>query len=254
MSTDVRHASTTDHRIRRLAEYDPADTTNQPAKPQGVRLPMVAFPPRLVDVDEIDEGRNVAIALLRTSLYHPQRVTHFHLQKVRGPLRQAVIRDPGDVPAKEALADIQRRLGRLRAAADLYRDVLAAQPLREHSLVMFASVLMALGEFDEAATIWEKAVHLNPWMARYAAELGLAYARAGRWHKCLVLTQSAIETFPTDVQLRRLLIEGLLHTGDGSLAEAQLSALFQLRPDEVVTIRDWFDNHPRRQLKGAVEP
>jgi tetratricopeptide (TPR) repeat protein len=251
-ATDVRHAAVTDHRVPRFAVAREDDRARElpGSRASGdslAALPIVALPPRSADVDVVERARDAAVALIQASLYHPRRIMPFHYESLLDPLRQAVIRDPGDVEALETLAEFQARLGNPREATALYRQALDKRPGREHSLVMLARLLAETGTPTEAVDAWQRAVEINPWMVRCLVELGRAYARDAQWSACRRLVETGLTRFADSVELRQLLIECQLRAGESTAAAAELRTLLELRPAESDAIQQWFDSRAPRE-------
>ncbi len=83
-------------------------------------------------------------------------------EAAREAFEVALAADPFSAPAHAALAEIERRAGRLDAAIAHYRTALVRYPDAPELLLRFAVVLGEAGERDEARTMVERVLARDP--------------------------------------------------------------------------------------------
>ena len=237
--TEVRHASTTDHRIPRFADHQ---ATPEPAV-KATELPIVRFPPRN---GELSSQRDLAIALVRVSGSHPEHVKTYHLERVLPPLERTTGQDLDDLEAFESLGEIYLSLGQPGKAIEAYEHVLQRQPKRESSLAILADVLHRLEQYDRAIGYWKRAIQVNPWISRYWYGLGQAYAGTEQWPLCRQTAEQARQRFPTSIGARHLLVESNLRLGDAAAAEAEFQQIRRFHPPGFDALEAWYNAHPLR--------
>ncbi len=256
--TQIRHAAATDHRIPRLANAPPRRPATSPAPAWS---PLVEFQSLTAPGDpaesettglaskqsHADGDRDLSVALVRAMDRHPEVINRELLPRMLGLLEQAVNRDPTDVPARDAYAFALARTGDLASALREMENVLDRDPKNETQLAVTASMLMNAQDWATAATLWERAREVNPWIVRYWSELALCYARLGRWPDCARICEQAIERFPDSFGARQLLIESHLVSQRAAEAERQYKRMIELNPPKVDSVRRWWENHPLRR-------
>jgi TolB-like protein/Flp pilus assembly protein TadD len=77
-------------------------------------------------------------------------------------LRKAAELEPGSVEVLRYRSSLARTLGRQDEAIDLYRKVIALDPLRARSYSSLGSQLYSAGRYDEANAMLQRALELNP--------------------------------------------------------------------------------------------
>jgi hypothetical protein len=246
VETDVRHAATTNHRIPRLPNDEPRTTL-----PQKSRHPIIAFPPRTQVVDDLEENRNLAIATLDASLYHPQNFTPTAFQSMIVPLQKAILRNPFDTRARETLGDILASNKRMDAD-DQYQAVLRQHPMREHSLVQQANLYTSARRIGDAIDGWQVACKQNPWMPGYALKLAGLLAQVDRWEDVYELATQMTRKFPTSPQMWQYLVESCLHLNKNDEAHDAFQVLIRFQPDAEEQLRAWLDSHPSQVAPASL--
>jgi tetratricopeptide (TPR) repeat protein len=260
--TQIRHAAATDHRILRAPGARPK---RYPSAPGLDWSPLVAFDaskfsenaegagflgganPPAPTSDELDQRRNLAVALTMAMDRHPDLVDRGLLPQTIDLLGEAVRRDGADVRAREALAFSLGRGRDLSPALELIEDVLRQSPRRESSLAAAAAMLASAGQWPNAADLWGRARDVNPWIVRYWFELALCYSRMGRWDDCAAACEQALERFPDSFGARQLLVECRLVAGRLADAEKEYNRMIELNPPQIDALRRWWNNHPLRK-------
>jgi Tfp pilus assembly protein PilF len=83
-------------------------------------------------------------------------------EAARDAFEAALVDDPFSAPAHAALAELDRRAGRLDAAIAHYRTALVRYPDAPELLLRFAAVLLESGERDEGRTMVERVLARDP--------------------------------------------------------------------------------------------
>jgi len=99
-------------------------------------------------------------------------------------------------------------------------------------LVQTAYRLAEQGRLDEAQTLWEGLVVLNPQEAYFHTALGCVYMRKGWVEDAMAAFQCALAQDPTDVVAHTYLGELALSRGDVETALRHLSRAVELDPTE----------------------
>ena len=257
--TQIRHAAATDHRIPRSPDAPRAGPSIIPSPEWS---PLIAFhtltdrvrDPSAGDKDASgagrstsDDERNLAVALIRGMDRHSEVIDRALLPRVVKLLAEAVRRDPADVSARDAFAFALARSGDLESAVRQMEEVLEREPLNETQLAATAAMLMSSRNWSAAATLWERARAVNPWIVRYWSELALCYARLGRWAECGQICEISIRRFPDSFGARQMLIESHLVEGRTAEAEREYARMIELNPPKIESVRKWWQNHPLRK-------
>ena len=256
-STQIRHAAATDHRIPRSPTAPPPRRTIVPSPTWSPLIAFDAFtlprdPSSAPAVNDPDQSRNLAIALMMAMTRYPEVVNRSLLPQTIGLLQQAVEHDPSDAPARESLALALGRSRDLSSAARHLEDVLQRHPRRETTLAAAASLLSSAGQWSAAAEKWDHARKLNPWIVRYWFELARCYAQLGRWSDCAATCTEAVKRFPDSFGARQLLIESQLVAGRLGDAQREYERMLELNPPKVESVQRWWDNHPLRQQSPSL--
>ncbi len=99
----------------------------------------------------------------------------------------------------DLLAQARRchQAGDLRRAADLYRQVVAEDPVHAHASYLLGIACHALGQTDEALTHLHHALRHQPGLAEAHNHVGLIFAQAGRLDEALVSFRAAARAKPS---------------------------------------------------------
>jgi hypothetical protein len=261
-ATQIRHAAATDHRIPR----SPGVGGTKTPSPDPAWSPLVSFRSliRPATAEESGKGdakpsrpdanpdRNLAVALVRVIDRYPTLMDAQQIERTQALLQQMVSQKPDDIAARDAYAFVLARGGQLPEALQQMEEVIRRQPRSESYVAAAASMLMHAQNWAGAASLWEQARGLNPWIVRYWSKLALCYARLARWDDCGELCETGIQRFPDSFGLRQLLIESLLIRGRTGDASREYDRLIELNPPKLDSVRRWWDNHPGR--KGGPSP
>ncbi len=221
-NSDVVHAATTDHRIRRRGGGQdqsllPADNS------QPSQLLMVNFHRELMDDRERALAeRDIGLILCRDGI--AGAATALPL------LEQALKAQPDDPPAQEARGFALWQLGRLQEALAAFQTVLAKEPDRESALTGAAQVAAQGGRRDDGITYWRRAIAKNPWRSDYHAELALLNFQSRDWRAATLASQNALRLNPADLEIRKLLVRCYLRLRDPEAARTEFATLLALDP------------------------
>lgn len=87
--------------------------------------------------------------------------------------------------------------GQLSRAEQIYRQILAQQPVHADALHLLGALALQTGRRDEAVRLLEQAVAADPTIAVYHGNLASAYLTAGRYEEARGALQQAIRRDPT---------------------------------------------------------
>jgi hypothetical protein len=243
-AADVAHTASTDHRIPRhpapkggAVEAAPA----KPAHPGSARLsdPVTLFGGTAIDLSDPELSRDLGIALL--VLMMKGRIDPIlSSNKALGLLEAATRRDPTDVEAWQAQANVLVLQNKPWPALTAFEAALAKAPERETCIAGAAALAQELHEERRALGYWRRAVAANPWMGIYRANLASLLARTGAWDEAGPETQAWMRLDPESVPARMQWIQCLLRAGNRPEAEVQFALVEALRPPDLDRLRDWF--------------
>jgi tetratricopeptide (TPR) repeat protein len=223
-SGDVVHAAATDHRILRQTKDDSPDRLAR-----GVGTPHRGEPPLVLFHRELMDDHQLALAERDLGLALSQS----------GPvdaamalplLERALNARPEDVAALEAKAFALKQLGRSAEALATFRAVLTEAPNRETAVVGAAFTAAEAGKRDDAITLWQRAIAIDPWRSDYRAQLGPLYFDARDWSAAAAACQETLDRNATDNQTRKLLVRCYLRLGNTEAARRAFQTLLGFNP------------------------
>lgn len=199
-AVDITHTAVTNHRIVRQAPSLDAPK----AASSDSALSFVPFDPANGDLPELERRRDLGIALgqlisIRQARF--PRLPPFTLSY----LEKAVRYDPDDVDAGEAKGVALYLERRYRESLAAFETVLARSPRRERSLAHAATLAQWLQKKQASRQYWERAVAVNPWMARYRQNLAQVLAEQQAWEDCRRQCEAWQRLDPTSEKARALL-------------------------------------------------
>jgi glycosyltransferase involved in cell wall biosynthesis/tetratricopeptide (TPR) repeat protein len=141
-----------------------------------------------------------------------------------------------------AAADLQAVDGRLEAAKRIYQDVRTLEPGHVLGLRHFADCVLRLGDWFNAAILYEEAIKCNLSTIWTYLNLATCYVNLKRWHEAAVSLQLIQQRQPGDLGIRNRLRE-VCRTGFETmrdealwLAERGFAAPARLRMKEAVDV------------------
>lgn len=126
--------------------------------------------------------------------------------------------DPNQPEVRISLAVMYQGLGRLDAAEEELRRVLAMQPWNDDAHRLYAGVYIDRGQWDPAVEQLRRAIELRPNYWRNHSELGFAHYRAGRHDEAVAAYERVVELQPDSALGFHML--GSVHQSAGRLQEA----------------------------------
>jgi tetratricopeptide (TPR) repeat protein len=125
------------------------------------------------------------------------------------------------------------RAGNLRAAEQLYRQVLQADPHQADALHLLGILANQLGRTDEAIDLLRQALRANPQFAEAYSSLGNALKKQGRLDEALASYRQALRLQPGYAEAHNNLGNGLREQGRLEEALASYQQALRLQPDYV---------------------
>lgn len=143
---------------------------------------------------------------------------------------------PDDVDAQLKAGARLLMAGRVDDAKGRADKVLAKHPENADALVLRANALAGLTEIDQAITLVEQAIGLDPTAARYT-NLGVLRLAQGQAAEAEAALRKAVEVDPKSVSAQLALANFFWAGGQAAQAEQALKAALALEPDHVVANR-----------------
>jgi TolB-like protein/DNA-binding winged helix-turn-helix (wHTH) protein/thioredoxin-like negative regulator of GroEL len=100
-------------------------------------------------------------------------------------LKKAAMLEPGSAEVAHGRAYLERRLGRVDEAIELYKLSIALDPLRANSHLALADELYRVGRYEEAMAALQKAEELNPQLSSLHLTRGTVLFSQGRQQEAL---------------------------------------------------------------------
>ena len=135
------------------------------------------------------------------------------------------------IPEMLAIAVQHHQGGRLQAAEQIYRQILALQPNHADAMHLLGVIASQMGRPDDALACWRRAVELKPDFAPAHYNLGLALEDQGKLDEALACWRRAVELKPDFAEAHYNL--GVAFTDQGKLDEALACwrRTVELKPD-----------------------
>jgi predicted O-linked N-acetylglucosamine transferase (SPINDLY family) len=130
-----------------------------------------------------------------------------------------------------AIAIQHRRAGRLEAAEQIYRQILALQPNHAETHNCLGSALKDQGKLDEAVACHRRALELQPDFAQAHNNLGIAFKNQGKLDEAVACYRRALELKPDFAAAHCNLGNALMHRGKLDEAAACHRRALELKPD-----------------------
>jgi hypothetical protein len=224
-SSNIVHASATDHRIVRRADEPPF--VGPGLTPDDA--PLLPFHRDLPGVPPEEQQRDLALALVDFAAKVPVRLVQQKLGTRALPLLEAAVaRAPEDVAAWQARAQALTQQGRLDEGLAAYRTALVLAPRREMALMPATELALRLDRTEEALDYAQRLLDVNPWPARYHMLCAGAHARRRDWLRAEQEARRALGLNPLCFGARMVLIDSLIHRGEKGTARAELETLLAL--------------------------
>lgn len=244
-SSNIAHASVTDHRIPRRPAPEPPPR----GLPPGA-VPLVPFPTGPHQPPAAEQERDLGIALARAAVRVPAAAAGVRAvvaDLAINRLTAAQTHWPGDAPARLALSlargargDSAGRLTAAMAAARLAPESDAAR-------AELAEAATVAGRFDVAVDAATWLAGRNPTAIEPLLLRATAYLRARDWVKAEADCRAALRIHPLHPQTRMLLAICLHNRGDPSAGrrEALTAAGLTTNPQQQAALLEWFGRDTR---------
>jgi hypothetical protein len=232
---EIGHTASTDHRIlRKPKKAGP----HSPGPMASRKLPLVNFYQDLLDPQDPDAERDLAIALVQDS--RDSNIDWRPLELALPLLEKAVQAHPDDVPAWESKATVLWRLGqRLKALATI-ETALERAPEKESVLETAGIYAEELFHDEAAVDYWRRAIAISPWHTSYHVHLAGLLTKHSEWSQGARECQAVLDLDPTNVECRLLLVRCWLGSGKRERAEREFAIAVQLNRDKAEPFRRWF--------------
>jgi predicted O-linked N-acetylglucosamine transferase (SPINDLY family) len=134
-----------------------------------------------------------------------------------------------------AIAFTHHQAGRLSAAEQIYRQILAIEPEQADALGALGILAEQSLRHAEAADYFARAIRVNPAVAAYHANLGTAYRGLGRLDDSVACCRRALQRTPNDPSVYYNLGNALKDQGKLDEAAGCYQRSIELRPDDLET-------------------
>ncbi len=226
-SSNIAHASVTDHRI--LPRPVP------PSAPRGLppgASPLVAFGGGSPHVPEAELERDLGVALARQAgRLPPGRIRQLVGEQARDKLTASLVTWRGDADAwaamsvaRDACGDAEERMAAAERAARL-------APGSEEALAEVAAAALTLGRFDRAEEAATALVGMNPSSVEYLISRATIFAAQKRWESAEADCRAALRIHPLHPHARLLLAICLHWRGDAAAGQREADTAAGLATD-----------------------
>jgi tetratricopeptide (TPR) repeat protein len=242
-TSDIAHTAFTDHRIPRRPAVERAPDRPQETLRPG-EVPIVHFHEVVLDLPQEETARDQGVALMILARRYPQ--AQQPLARLALPsLEEATRTWPDDAAAAEARAFALWLAGQTDQALEAYRALLTRHPQQESALLDAASLCAALRRSDDAIGYMQRAIQVDPWLARYHQQLAALLDEKERWPEALQECRAALRLNPFSPQARLLMVKCMLRTGDRPQAQTEFERLLGLGAPDPEKLRQWFARESR---------
>jgi len=248
----IPHTATSDHRIPRdpTAPGDPSQTQSSRAG-TGDLAPLFSFFDELRERDRTQSrepehmrGRDLGVALSieapnlsgRAVNNDASAADQLAVRLLEGSLQHY----PDDPPAWQAMGRSLWRLGHHGVAFAAFQEGLRRSPHNESILLDTASRAAQLGRTELAESLTRQLIDLNPWRASYHQLMGLVQFQARNWTEAARACRAALVLNAHDLEVRLMLVQALLRSGDRPGAEAEFAQALPYAPAHGAQLRRWF--------------
>lgn len=244
LSTEIRHAAVSDHRIPRrpIADEPPEE------KPLGLAR-LTPFDRTALDDPNYPLARNAGLALLMAIDAHDREPRPEDVAAAARNLEEVIQASPEDNVAREGLGAAYLRLNEPAAALAHFEHILRDHPDREFSISGAARAAFAVKRFELAADYWRSVAERNPALPLYTTELARSLGEQRAWEACRAVSTAGLQRFPENFVLRRYAVESALGLRDFAAADVEFAEFLKLEPPGAAEIRFWYEDHPLRKSR-----
>ncbi len=243
-SSNIAHVSISDHRIRRRPAA--AAPPSPSAGGRTGRASLVHFHRAQAGPGDPDVGRDLGIALIRladgeTDPDRQRALAHSALPL----LETALAADPADVAAGRARGYALWFQGRMEEAAAAFDAALAHGLDLEQLLAPAATLAENLARSDQAVSLWQRAIEVNPYCPQYYEGLATALAQRKDWRAVLEQCGRGLRLNPVSPEMRQLSALAHLQLGETEQADAEFQVLLRTQPESEEQLRRWWASERR---------
>jgi predicted CXXCH cytochrome family protein len=260
--TRIPHTATSDHRIPRFAERDGSSGSAPPGgSGSGGSQPSGSLEPWLVSFFAAErkqdiargrdvstrQGRDLGVALSIAAPKLAERSdasggpTVAEVDRRAIDLLEPALARMGDDPEGwQALGRSLWRLGRRAESFAALQRGLRAEPGQEALLVDNATRAAQLERNDLALAYARQLIAMNAWRADYHHLAALILTKNQAWTEAIDAGRASIRLNAHDVEIRLLLVQALVRTGDKQAAQAELEITLRCDPSHAEAHRRWF--------------
>jgi len=251
--TNIPHTAATDHRIPRGVPGPGAGRSPGATSKEGQSFLMDFFAGQMTEEERTDGRRDMGVALswVAGRLDPNSGLARMGATQAVPLLEEALGDRPDDRAAGNALGSALEILGRGKDALDAYQAVLRFLPDDEMALRSVGSLAATMGQFDLADQSLRKTIVVNPWRSDYHLALAKIRSQAGNWPGALAACREALTLDPNPLEVRSILIQGYLRTGEVARADAEFQALLRLFPASREVWQHWYES--QKQAAAARE-
>lgn len=208
----------------------------------------------LFEIGEEDRARELLASLESSNPRLAARV--YQGQELYGralPLWQRVVEDdPDSLQARFSLAAALERTGRFQEATEMFRNLLRESPDFHLALNYLGYMWAERGQnLDEAQSLVERALELDPGNGAYVDSLGWIFYQKGEYEKALSQLRRAADLLPRDGTVQEHLGDVLLALGNASEARAAYLRALELQDDGGSDLHGKLKDAERRERGGT---
>lgn len=168
----------------------------------------------------------LALAQVQEQTKHPDQA-----EKTLRDYSSETDNKPGALKAKDALAGLLVRLGRVEEAKSLLKDVLAESPQDNEALLMQGKLALAQKNIQEAITSFRSILKDQPESTEVLSLLASAYFQDGKTNLAQENLEKAVSLKPDDFSLRKNLVEFLVQQKNLPLALEKADEFLKQKPN-----------------------
>jgi predicted CXXCH cytochrome family protein len=261
-NTRIPHTATSDHRIPRFADRDASSgSVPRVGSESGGSQPTGSLEPWLVSFFAAErkqdiargsdaptrQGRDLGVALSIAAPKLAERSEASRSATVAEVDRRAIdLLEPAlaqrddDPEGWQSLGRSLWRLGRRAESFAAVQQGLRAAPGQEALLVDNATRAAQLELNDLALAYARQLIAQNPWRADYHHLAALILTKNQAWNEVLDACRASIRLNAHDVEIRLLLVQALVRTGDIQSARAEFEIVLRCDPSHAEAHRRWF--------------
>jgi hypothetical protein len=212
-SSNIVHASITDHRILRRPETG----QDKPAHPRRPDNPLVRFHSPRDDKADVTRDRDMAIAVARMS---PPKQLGLLTPRLLPGLELSLQRYPNDSEGLATRAWMLWYTHRRREALETAEDLLRRWPDNRKALFLASAFAREMGRTDLALGYARRLATLDPYASESHATLAALLHAKGNWQEALDAANEALRLNPARIDVRKLIITCHLRLGQTEQARA----------------------------------